>query len=106
MELPKGCFLHLNHKKILCKDIHNDRPGDQGNIHTERALAHRRTVEKHTRLIGRNYWAVFSTTTYEMSGNYYAPYMGGRAWAETDLTGLEWRFDNEVDANNFAREER
>ncbi len=36
-----------------------------------------------------------------MSGNYNNGYMGGRRWAETDLTGLEWHFNNKKDAEKF-----
>jgi len=29
-------------------------------------------------------------------------YWGGKAWSETDLTGLEWRFHMKEDADKFA----
>ena len=102
MDIPKGCFKFIDHKRILAKDINLDRPTDQRNISTEQAIRHGRIVKKRGGLFSKAYWAVLSITVYEMSGKYIAPYMGGRAWAETDLTGLEWRFDNKEDANEFA----
>jgi hypothetical protein len=104
-ELPKGCFEFTDHQRIIRRDINMDRPSDQGDISCERAIAHRRIVKKRGRLFKPSCWVVLSTTTYEMSGRYYAPYMGGRSWAETDLTGLEWKFNNEADANAFAFKE-
>lgn len=104
-ELPTGCFNFINHKRILCKDINNDRPYDQYNVSTERAIAHRYVVKERPKLLffrKKPYWAVFSTTTYEMSGSFYSRSMGGRAWAETDMTGLEWHFNNKIDALDFA----
>jgi len=104
-DLPKGCFNHINHNRILMKDINNDRPCDQTKISTERTLAHRRLIKDRPSIPffrKKPYWAVFSTTTYEMSGLYRNTFMGGRAWAETDMTGLEWHFDNEKDALDFV----
>jgi len=100
-DLPKGCFKHINHKCILRKDINNDRPTDQRNISTERAIRHSYIVERRYRFFKPPYWSVFTTTTYEMEGDYKFK-MGGRRWAETDLTGLEWKFENEKDAEDFA----
>ena len=101
-ELPKGCFEHVDHKCIIRKDINYNRPGDQRNVSTERALHHDLIVERRKRywpFRKIEYWAVLSTTTYEMSGK------GNnvdRAWAETDLTGLEWYFHKREDAEAFA----
>jgi hypothetical protein len=103
--LPKGCFDHIDHNRILSKDIHSNRPCDQTSISTERALSHRLMIKDRPRIPffrRKPYWAVFSTTTYEMAGVYCNTFMGGRAWAETDMTGLEWHFDNEKDAQDFV----
>lgn len=104
-ELPKGCFNFIKHNRILRKDINDDRPYDQRNVSTERAIAHRFILEERPKVMffrKNPYWAVFSTTTYEMSGNFGNAYMGGRAWAETDMTGLEWHFKDKKDALDFA----
>jgi len=102
MKLPKGCFNFINHERILRKDINCTRPLDQCKINTERAIRHGFKVVKHTRLFRKSYWKALSFTTYEMSGVYCRRYMGGRTWAETDLTGLEFHFHTEGDAEKFA----
>jgi len=101
-KIPKGCYKFIDHKCILAKDINLDRPTDQCNISTEQAIRHSKVVKKRGGFLCKSYWAVLSTTTYEMAGSYSHTYCGGRAWAETDMTGLEWRFDNKKDANEFA----
>jgi len=100
--IPKGCFKFTDHKCILLSDFYSDRPSDQCEISTERAISHKKIVEKRGGLLSKVYWVVLSATTYEMSGRYCGNFMGGRSWAETDLTGLEWQFDNKKDANEFA----
>ena len=99
--LPKGCFNFINHKRILRSDINRTRPTDQHSISCEQAIRHGTIVKKRRRLFGKTYWVALSTTTYEMSGDNYGPYLGGRAWAETDETGLEWHFHTEEDAARF-----
>jgi hypothetical protein len=106
-ELPHGCFEFVDHKRILQGDIKKDRPYDQCNISTERAINHSMIVKRKTDGIfgmGTAYWSVFSTTTYEMAGDYEGNYFRPWCWAETDLTGLEWQFNNEEDANRFLQE--
>jgi hypothetical protein len=104
-QLPKGCFSFLDHKRIIRKDINGDRPFNQCHISTERALSHRRLLKERPKIwfFRKNpYWVVFSTTTYEMSGDYHDSSMGGSCWAETDMTGLEWHFYNKNDALDFV----
>ena len=101
MKLPKGCFFFHDHNRILEKDINHNRPYDQCNISCERVVRHGHIVRMFPRLFRKSYWKVLSTTTYEMAGDYKHTYMGGRIWAETDLTGLEWHFYTEKDAEHF-----
>jgi hypothetical protein len=103
MELPKGCYQFKDHKCILRKDINGDRPMDQKNISCERAIRHGCILKEKGGFLRKAYWAVMSTTVYEMAGDYAGPYMGGRRWAETDLTGLVWLFNDKEDALNFVR---
>ena len=101
---PKGCFMALDHERITAKDIKRDRPSDQTNISCERAICHGAIVRMRFNLFNwlKPYWVVLSTTTYEMAGDYRTRFMGGRSWAETDMTGLEWHFDKLKDAEKFA----
>ena len=106
-DLPTGCFEHINHKRIIARDINHDRPCDQYGVSTERALHHDLMVEERKKFWPfrkKTYWAVLSTTTYEMAGKFHpnGRYWGGRAWAETDKTGLEWLFHTKEDAEAFA----
>ena len=91
--LPDGC--------ITKKDINNNRPYDQCRISTEFVMGHRFIIMPVFHLFKKDTWKICSTTTYEMSGNFNNRYMGGRCWSETDLTGLEWHFNNEKDAEKF-----
>jgi hypothetical protein len=106
-ENPKGCFEYIDYEAITRRDIHHNRPCDQYQVSTERALHHNLIVEERKkfwpfRKIG--YWVALSTTTYEMSGSFHprSRFMGGRSWAETDWTGLEWNFHNKADAEEWA----
>jgi len=101
-ELPQGCFKYFDQQRITAVDIYFNRPGDQYNITTERAISHSLIVKKRFRMSRASIWVVQSATTYEMAGDYRHTYMGGRSWAETDLTGIEWQFYNEKDAEKFA----
>tara|TARA_Y100000310_G_C20567056_1_gene756014 strand:- start:688 stop:1041 length:354 start_codon:yes stop_codon:yes gene_type:complete len=101
-EMPKGCFNYFDQQRITAKDIYFDRPYDQCRITTERAIRHFLIVKKRFRMFRASIWVVQSATTYEMAGDYRHTYMGGRSWAETDLTGLEWQFYNKEDAEKFA----
>ena len=110
-DLPKGCYRFINHNRILRRNIYRDRPGDQCNISCERVIRHGFIVKPVVWRYGflwhkkeTLYYAVHSTTTYEMAGDYCGSYLGGRRWSETDLTGLEWRFHSEEDANKFIQE--
>lgn len=103
-ELPEGCFGFTDHERITAKDINWDRPRDQTDVSTERALSHKLIVQKRRCFLKKPYWVVLSSTTYEMAGKFHptGTYWGGRAWAETDLTGLEWKFTKQEDADKFA----
>jgi len=99
--LPDGCSKFADHGCITKTDIKNNRPYDQCRISTEFVIGHGFIIMPVFHLFKKNTWKICSTTTYEMSGNYNNGYMGGRCWAETDLTGLEWHFNNEKDAETF-----
>jgi hypothetical protein len=105
-DLPKGCFYFKNHKKILAKDINDNRPSDQVNLSCERVINHFFIVNHKTRIPlfrPKEYWQVLSATSYEMMGDYHpnSRYMGGKCWAESDLTGLEWHFRSRKEADEF-----
>ena len=94
--LPNGCFKFIDHERIIQHDINNNRPSDQTNISTEKVIGNGYQIKTvFSRVV------VYSIITYEMAGDYRHTYMGGRCWAETDHSGLEWSFHKETDANIF-----
>jgi hypothetical protein len=105
MEAPKNCLSFKDHKCIVRGDIDNNRPSDQTNISSERVIRHGFGIK--TRgggLFSKPLYVVYSTTTYEMAGDYRHTYMGGRCWAETDDTGLEWVFATKKEAEEWMKE--
>jgi len=102
-ELPKGCFKFIDHKRIIRKDIKNERLC-WTEVSTERAICHSAILEPIRKFFTPcwrkpDYYRVRSTTTYEM----YSPRCT-YIWGETDLTGLEWHFSSKDDAHNFMAE--
>ena len=105
IEIPKNCLKFINHGKIVEHDIDRFRPSDQTNITTERVVSHGFRIKEirkiQNSLFLKPKYIVFSITVYEMAGDYISHYMGGRCWAETDNTGLEWTFATRKEAEDW-----